>query len=251
MNDNQALIIFDFDGTLVKESLHRYVGGGLWRRTNNLTEKKVYHLDEELTKKITIELTQEFLANKSSGWKNKEQLVLLFKNIISSGHKIAIASFNDYPDAIKYSLEQLLGEEAVKNIYIKSGLPAYKYEEIQLCNKVPYIEEIMRNTKITNKANVFFMDDDPKNVIAAKEFGIQAVLVEEDGIKYIREAFNFLSQFNKIDVKLEDPDTEHSSSDEDESYLEQDAMKKIGFYPMDKDCFSDTPWEGDNVSTLG
>ncbi|WP_332252587.1 hypothetical protein [Rickettsia helvetica] len=95
--------------------------------------------------------------------------------MISSGHKIAIASFNDYPDAVKYALEQLLGKEIVENIYIKSGLPAKKDEEIKLCNKVPYIEKIMRNTEITNEKNVFFMDDTLKHIKAVEKYGIRAV----------------------------------------------------------------------------
>ncbi|MCC8407071.1 MAG: hypothetical protein LN560_05740 [Rickettsia endosymbiont of Sceptobius lativentris] len=44
-----------------------------------------------LEQKFTIELMENFLDNENLGWKNEEQLVRLFKNIISSGHKIAIA----------------------------------------------------------------------------------------------------------------------------------------------------------------
>ncbi|MGX6960807.1 MAG: hypothetical protein ACIPMY_06375 [Rickettsia endosymbiont of Pentastiridius leporinus] len=74
MNDNIALFIFDFDGTLVEKSLHNYVGEGLWRRTNNFKKGKVFRTDKErdqaiseFTKKTTIELTQEFLANDNFG----------------------------------------------------------------------------------------------------------------------------------------------------------------------------------------
>nr|WP_232049285.1 hypothetical protein [Rickettsia asiatica] len=76
--------------------------------------KKIARLEQ----KFSIELMKGFLDNENLGWKNEEQLVRLFKNIISSGHKIAIASFNDYPDAVKYALEQLLGtENSRKHIY--------------------------------------------------------------------------------------------------------------------------------------
>lgn len=162
MNDNTALFIFDFDGTLVKGHSHNYIGeklGGLIAR--NIQNRRFSSYDERdkekarLEQKFSIELMEVFLDNDKLGWKNKEQLVRLFKNIISSGHKIAIASFNDYPNAVKYALEQLLDKEIVKNIYIKTGLPADSYEEIQRCNKVPYIREIMNNTEITKKKRVF------------------------------------------------------------------------------------------------
>ncbi|ABV74692.1 hypothetical protein A1C_01905 [Rickettsia akari str. Hartford] len=55
------------------------------------------------------------------GANNEEQLVSLFKNMILSGHKIAIASFNDYHHAVKYALETLLGQEDAAKIYIKSA----------------------------------------------------------------------------------------------------------------------------------
>ncbi|ABV73248.1 hypothetical protein A1E_01515 [Rickettsia canadensis str. McKiel] len=39
-----------------------------------------------------------------------------FKYYIIIRYNIAIASFNAYHDAVKYVLEQLLGEQMVKNI---------------------------------------------------------------------------------------------------------------------------------------
>lgn len=163
MNDNIALFIFDFDGTLVKRHSHNYIGerlGGLIARNiQNRFFSSYEERDKEIARleqKFTIELMENFLDNDNLGWKNKEQLVRLFKNIILSGHKIAIASFNDYPHAVKYALEQLLGKEDAAKIYIKSGLPADSYEEIQRCNKVPYIKKIMDNTEITNKKRIFY-----------------------------------------------------------------------------------------------
>ncbi|HJD58530.1 MAG TPA: hypothetical protein LFV92_05050 [Rickettsia endosymbiont of Ceroptres masudai] len=126
MNDNTALFIFDFDGTLVKGHSHNYIGqrlGGLIARN---IQNRFFRSDDERSKEMarleqtfTIELMENFLDNENLGWKNEEQLVRFFKNIILSGHKIAIASFNDYPNAVKYALEQLLEKEIVKNIHIK------------------------------------------------------------------------------------------------------------------------------------
>jgi FMN phosphatase YigB (HAD superfamily) len=265
MNENIALFIFDFDGTLVKGHSHYYVGKQIWERIKLQIERAFFKTTEERAEKITkleqqfstylpIDLMKSFLADEDLGWKNEEQLVRLFKNIISSGHKIAIASFNDYSDAVKYALEQLLGKEIVKNIYIKTGLPAKHDEEIKLCNKVPYIAEIMRNIGITNKKNVFFMDDDKKHTDAATDYKIQAVLVKTKGTEYIHEAFKFLYEFNEqheIYVELNYLDTAPLLSEKD---LKQEIIESIGFEPISDDYYSDgeyTPWGDGNVPTLG
>ncbi|WP_341786944.1 hypothetical protein [Rickettsia endosymbiont of Cantharis rufa] len=94
-------------------------------------------------------------------------------------------------------MEQLLGKEDAAKVYIKSKLPAGSVEKIQLCDKVPYIKEIMSNTEITNKANVFFMDDTKKHTDAAKDYGTIAVLVKNKGTEHIDKAFNFLYEFDE------------------------------------------------------
>ncbi|MGX6960806.1 MAG: hypothetical protein ACIPMY_06370 [Rickettsia endosymbiont of Pentastiridius leporinus] len=93
----------------------------------------------------------------------------------------------------------------------------------------------MRNTEITNKANIFFMDDDPKNVIAAKEFEIKSVLVNKRGTEYIDSVFKSLKKFNVtcgIKVKLEYLITKP----EDDTYY---PLDEIGFDPIDKEYFEE------------
>ncbi|GAA5252865.1 HAD family hydrolase [Candidatus Rickettsia kedanie] len=130
MNDNIELFIFDFDGTLVKGHSHNYIGerlGCLIARNIQNRFFSSYSYEERaeeiarLEQKFIIELMEKFLDSDHLGWKNEEQLVRFFKNIILSGHKIAIASFNDYPHAVKYALESLLGKEDAAKIYIKSA----------------------------------------------------------------------------------------------------------------------------------
>ncbi|BDU60348.1 hypothetical protein FLA4_07580 [Candidatus Rickettsia kotlanii] len=106
-----------------------------------------------LEQKFSIALMEKFLDNENLDWKNEEQIARLFKNIILSGHKTAIALFNDYPHAVKYALERLLGKEDAAKIYIKSALPSNNFEEIVL-NK-EYIRAIINNTEITNKKTYF------------------------------------------------------------------------------------------------
>jgi len=199
MNDNTALFLFDFDKTLVDGHSHNYIGERLSRLIylpSGRINFKSHEEYEQFTRKNSIALMKNFLADDNLNWKNKEKIQDLMKEILASDHKIGIVTFNDYPDAVKYAIEQLLGKEAADKIYIKSGLPASSYGEIQKCNKVLYIKEVMEKTGITNIKNVFFMDDDPKNVIAATDFGIQAVLVGKDGIEYINEVYNFWHKFN-------------------------------------------------------
>ncbi len=148
MNDNTALFIFDCDNTLVGHS-HNYIGerlGGLIARNIQNRFFSSYEEREQakvrLEQKFSIELMEKCLDNENLGWKNEEQIARLFKNIILSGHKIAIASFNDYPHAVKYALERLLCKEDAAKIYIKSALPSNNFEEIQNCTKKEYIREI-------------------------------------------------------------------------------------------------------------
>lgn len=103
----------------------------------------------------------------------------------------------------------------------------------------------MNDTEITNKAKVFFMDDDPKNVIATKEFGVKSVLVNKCEIEYIQQAFNFLYEFNEkheIYVDLEHPHTEPLFSDEDNSSSE--LINAIPFEPLPNGEY--TPWESND-----
>jgi|GEM_PF-4022837 len=106
----------------------------------------------------------------------------------------------------------------------------------------------MSNTEITNKANVFFMDDDKKHTDAATDYKVKAVLVDKTGTSYIHQAFNFLEQFNVdhgIIVDLVDPATE-PLSDEENTYLSPETIRAIPFDPISKGYYSDgeyTPWE--------
>ena len=248
--------------TLVGHS-HNYIGerlGGLIARNIQNRFFSFYEEREQekvrLAQKFSIELMEKFLDNENLGWNNEEQIARLFKNIILSGHKIAIASFNDYPHAVKYALERLLGKEDAAKIYIKSVLSSNNFEEIQNCTKKEYIREIIIIPKSLIK-NVFFMDADIKHVNAAKDYGITVVLVKNKGTEHIHETFNFLYEFNEqyeIYVELEEPATEPLLSDEESTYLSPEAIKAISFEPISSDYYSDgeyTPWGGGDVPMLG
>ena len=114
----------------------------------------------------------------------------------------------------------------------------------------------MNNTEITNKKNIFSMDDDIKHVNAAKDYGITAVLVKNKGTEHIHKAFNFLYEFNEqheIYVELEEPATE-PLTDEENTCLSPGAITAIPFDPISREDYLDseyTPWGGGDVPMLG
>lgn len=181
MNDNTVLFIFDCDNTLVGHS-HNYIGerlGGLIARNIQHRFFSSYEEREQekvrLEQKFSIELMEKFLDNENLGWQMKSKQHAFLRIL----YKIAIASFNDYPHAVKYALARLLGKEDAAKIYITSALPSNNFEAIQNCTKKEYIREIINNTEIT--------------VNAAKDYGITVVLVKNKGTEHIHEAFFYMN----------------------------------------------------------
>lgn len=244
MKDSTALFLFDFDGTLVKGSLHNYIGERLHSLIYLPTNKRYFASQSEYEQfivKNSINLTKNFLANDSLGWKNPKETKVLMKKILMSEHKIGIVSFNNYPEAVKYTIVQLIGKEDAEKIYIKSALPSFNYNEIQRCDKVPYILEAMRGAEITDKKKIILIDDDLKNILAADDFGIKTFLVGKKGKEYIDRVFDFLGQVNEehgIFIDVDDPLTEP------EDYPES-SKNEIGFNPIDED------WNNDEVRITG
>lgn len=125
IESNNMLFCFDWDETIVKGSLDDYL-----RQVSPSTE----HVDQ-------------FLEDKTKGWKNKEQLVELLKKILNSKCSIAIVSFGSYPKEIKYALTKLLEKSYADQIYVASHLP--EEDEMDYMGKQRHIEEAQRYFKIS------------------------------------------------------------------------------------------------------
>lgn len=57
-----------------------------------------------ITEELIIQYTDEFLKNPSLGWRSEKRLVTLIKKAWLSEYEVALASFNDYPQAVKYAM---------------------------------------------------------------------------------------------------------------------------------------------------
>ncbi|WP_375332744.1 hypothetical protein [Candidatus Tisiphia endosymbiont of Psammoecus bipunctatus] len=159
---DKMLLCIDWDGTIVKGSLH-----------NALSTTFNYQ-----------DCVDQFLADETKNWKNKELLVEFLQKTLTIGCHIAIVSFGSYPEWIKYALEQLLGSTLSKEIFVVSYSPKNGYE-----GKQEHIEKAKKHFGVYKNEQVVLMDNESNHVAISKENGMQGIHVtEEEGIGYLNEA---------------------------------------------------------------
>ncbi|MDD9334991.1 MAG: HAD family hydrolase [Rickettsiaceae bacterium] len=178
---DKMLLCIDWDGTIVKGSLHNALSSTFNRKN----------------------CVDQFLADETKNWKNKELLVELLQKALTIGCHIAIVSFGSYPDWIKYALEQLALESTLlEKIYVVSHPRRDDYE-----GKQEHIEEAKRHFGVSENKKVVLIDDDPNNVNIAKKNGMQGIHVE--GIEYLNEAFEIVTaqeqKENQIQTNFDQP----------------------------------------------
>ncbi|MFU7501250.1 MAG: hypothetical protein ACJBCI_06295 [Candidatus Tisiphia sp.] len=159
---NKMLLCIDWDGTIVKGSLH-----------NTLYFTFLNHKD----------CVDQFLADETKNWKNKELSVEFLQKTLTIGCHIAIVSFGSYPDWIKYALEQLLGSTLSKEIFVVSYLPKNGYE-----GKQEHIEKAKKHFGVYKNEQVVLMDNELNYVAISKENGMHGIHVTEEGSEYLNEA---------------------------------------------------------------
>ncbi|MFP3017586.1 MAG: hypothetical protein ACEY3E_01450 [Candidatus Tisiphia sp.] len=148
---DKMLLCIDWDGTIVKGSLH-----------NALNATFNYQ-----------DCVDQFLADETKNWKNKELLVDLLQKALTIECHIAIVSFGSYPEWIKYALEQLALEyksTLLEKIYVVSHPRRNGYE-----GKQEHIEEAKSHFGVSENKKVVLIDDDKNNVDIAKENGMQGI----------------------------------------------------------------------------
>ena len=231
MYEAKKLLCLDVDETIFFKSLHNYLGKKL------MIDHK---FGISITEELMVRYTDEFLKNPSLGWRSEKRLVTLIKKIWLSEYEVALASFNDYPQAVKYAMTKILKED-VEKLHIVSYLPAAlkKYYIVHpVCDKQKHIEEAMQKAGVTNPANVLLVEDTLYNVEVAKKAGMKAVLIESQDTSF-KIAFDALRELNKIhevdNVELEEPLTEPKleSSDSDKDVSMGDDQED---YKSDDEC---------------
>ncbi|WP_341761634.1 HAD family hydrolase [Candidatus Tisiphia endosymbiont of Thecophora atra] len=158
---DKMLLCIDWDGTIVKGSLH-----------NALSTTFNYQ-----------DCVDQFLADETKNWKNKELLVDLLQKALTIGCHIAIVSFGSYPEWIEYALKQLLGSTLSKEIFVVSHSRRNGYE-----GKQQHIEEAKSHFGVSENKKVVLIDDDKNNVDIAKENGMHGIHVTKEGSEYLNEA---------------------------------------------------------------
>lgn len=180
---DKMLLCIDWDGTIVKGSLH-----------NALNTTFLNHED----------CVNRFLADETTNWKNKDLLVELLKKALTIGCHIAIVSFGSYPNWIKYALKQLALESTLlEEIYVVSHPRRNGCE-----GKQEHIEEAKRHFGVSENKKVVLIDDDLDNVDIARKNGMQGIDVTED-IGYLTEASKIVTaqeqKENQIQTDFDQP----------------------------------------------
>ncbi|MGI4752573.1 MAG: hypothetical protein ACRYE8_02450 [Janthinobacterium lividum] len=225
----KKLLSLDVDGTIFFKSLHNYLGEKLMI---------AHKFGMSITEELIIQYTDEFLRNPSLGWRNKERLVTLIKKAWSSEYEVALVSFNDYPQAVKYAMTKILKED-VEKLRIVSYLPAAlkKYYMVHpVCDKQKHIEEAMQKAGVTNPANVLLIEDTLYNVEAAKEARMKAVLIgsQDTSFEIVFETLRKLNEIHEVyNVNLEEPLTEPELEDSDKDVSMGDDQEN---YKYDDEC---------------
>ncbi|WP_341757746.1 HAD family hydrolase [Candidatus Tisiphia endosymbiont of Ditula angustiorana] len=179
---DKMLLCIDWDGTIVKGSLHKA-------------------LNTTFNYKNCVDL---FLADETKSWKNKELLVELLQKVLTIGCHIAIVSFGSYPNWIKYALKQLaLKSTLLEKIYVVSHPRRDGCE-----GKQEHIEEAKRHFGVSENEKVVLIDDDLDNVDIARKNGMQGIHVAKD-IGYLTEASKIVTaqeqKENQIQTDFDQP----------------------------------------------
>lgn len=160
-----ALFILDFDNTITSENTHNAV--------SNISNGGLEAIWDIVGKIPPL--------GSANSWKNA------INSIFEHEHLLAIASFNAYGTFIipRY-LEEVIGLDItqIENIHIESWLPANPTN----ANKNEHIELSIKDLKYTGPSHtVVLIDDDLKNIQAAKEKGYKTIHAVGD---YINELEN-------------------------------------------------------------
>ncbi|HAT9526039.1 TPA: hypothetical protein JBC98_15655 [Legionella pneumophila subsp. pneumophila] len=166
-----ALFVLDFDETITSKNTHNAVS-----HLANGKIEDIWSIIKEIVPRGGTEI-----------WRNT------IRSILQQGHSLAIASFNAYGlIVIPMYLREVIGlsEEEVSLIHIESWLP------LNLCtaDKSEHIKFAIKEMGYKGATNtIVLVDDDPKNIIAAKKNGYRTIHAIGSYIEQIQQLSKRLS----------------------------------------------------------
>lgn len=156
-----ALFVVDFDNTIVNGNTHNALSS-----ITSLDIDRMWGLIHKLPPIGSAEMWQQ-----------------TFRKILADHHKIAIASFNAYGSIIiPVYLEKIIGltPTEIQRIHIESWLPLIPMD----ADKNEHIRGIIRDMKYKGKKDsIILVDDDLKNIEAAKEEGFTTIFANGTHMK--------------------------------------------------------------------
>lgn len=156
---DRKLFCFDFDQTLVNGHFH-----------NTIVKAKVK------TRDAMLQLIESLLVDPTVGLKNPKEVKDIMQSALRNGHAVAIVSFTSFPECFVPTLTKLgLSPDEIAQIGQFHGFPSHPK-----LYKNEHIAKAMDFAGITNKQNVYLIDDDPQNCAFAEQIGCHAIVVPSE-----------------------------------------------------------------------
>lgn len=155
------LFILDFDETISNTHVHQNIKQTI---AENHMRKNAPFTAEEQSEAIKNYLQIDKL-------KNPDKMKAVITTGISNDHKFAVASSSKFPESFQLAFEMMgLKPEQIGQIEIMKRTPPGQ-------SKNSAIKNAAESVGITNKQNIYLVDNDEKNCQKAKEAGYNTVLV--------------------------------------------------------------------------
>lgn len=229
------LLVIDFDNTLINEHSHNYYAQKIpseFAAKNGIILPKengfAYASDPEKVIAFNPDLESEqeikkVIEQELSGPKNPEKMKKLIKKALEHGHAVAIASFNNYPEVIKPTLEMLgLEREQIEQIIIVAGFPEAGQNSPE--RKEEHIYKAMEISGVKDPANVLLMDDSSKNIATAKARGHKGVLVPLE----INPSSSYIAKASKfVNADLRHPKKELDKQRKKPLFIKKEKEQKV------------------------
>jgi FMN phosphatase YigB (HAD superfamily) len=223
-NTDPSLVCLDFDNTLINGHSHNFLIKKYKEDLVNNFKLLMFDPKDNLIivdgnpqgnefsrnptydKEAVTKVMDSFLDDHRTGLKDKDSIKNTFSELLASGNRIAITSFNNFPDVINLALDKLaLPPEQRKAIIVVAGFPPAGQNDPERKNY--HIKAAMEKAGISDPNKVMLVDDSKPNITKAAEAGYQTVQV----LKQIDRA-EYLTQVVEKARKMNHPTMEQQQS---------------------------------------